>query len=217
MRSSIEEAFAALDEAATLQMVEAQLEAGQDPLEVVAQCRRGMTAVGERFGSGEYYLSELVLAANIFEECSALIEPRLAVKKTGPPLGTVVIGTVKGDIHDLGKNIVALLLRCEGFQVLDLGVDVPPDRFVQAIAESGAPIMGMSCLLTTAFAAMKDTIQAVEQAGMRRQTYILIGGGPVDERVRAYVGADFCARDAIEGLRACHEHLGDAPHGQDRG
>jgi methanogenic corrinoid protein MtbC1 len=211
MSQTVEEAFEALDEATTLEMVEAQLEAGQDPLEVVAQCRRGMTAVGERFGRGEYYLSELVMAASIFEGCSALIEPRLPVKKAGPSLGKIVIGTVKGDIHDLGKNTVALLLRCEGFEVVDLGVDVPAERFVEAIAESGAEIMGMSCLLTTAFAAMKATVRAIEQAGMREQTYILVGGGPVDERVRAYVGADFCARDAVDGVRACHERLGNAP------
>lgn len=211
MEQSLTQAFVALDGSNTLKMVETRLEAGQNPLEVIEQCRLGITEVGERFARGEYYLSELIMAADIFQRCMALIEPRLEMDKAGPPPGTVVIGTVQGDIHNLGKNIVAVLLRCEGFEVVDLGVDVPSERFVEAISGTGAQIVGMSCLMTPAFKAMKATVQAIDQAGMRQEVYVMVGGGPVNERVRDYAGADFYARDAVEGIRACHRYIGDYP------
>jgi methylmalonyl-CoA mutase cobalamin-binding domain/chain len=206
-RQGLTQAFVDLDDEATLGEVEAQLEAGSDPLAVIEKCRLGITEVGERFASGEYYLSELIMAADIFQRAMALIEPHLNVAAGGDARSSVVMGTVKGDIHDLGKNIVVILLRCEGFEVLDLGVDVPPERFVTALLEAEAPVVGMSCLMTTAFESMKATVQAIEEAGIRERVYVMIGGGPVDERVCEHVGADLFARDAVEGIRACKRWL----------
>jgi methanogenic corrinoid protein MtbC1 len=199
-----------LDDTNTLEMVRDQLQAGQDPQEIVEQCRIGITEVGEFFARGEYFLSELIVAADIFEQSMALIDPHLEAGKVGGSLGTVVMGTVKGDIHNLGKDIVVSLLRCEGFAVVDLGTDVPPERFVEALSETGATILGMSCLMTTAFDSMKAAVETIEQAGMRNRVYVVIGGGPVDDRVRDYVGADFCATDAVKGVRACHRYVEEA-------
>jgi methylmalonyl-CoA mutase cobalamin-binding domain/chain len=201
------EAFLALDDEATLAQVRADLEAGRDPVEIIELCRQGITQVGERFACGEFYLSELIMAADIFQRSMALVEPHLGMAVAAPSLGKVVIGTVKGDIHDLGKNIVTVLLRCEGFDVVDLGVDVPPERFVETLSETGARVVGLSCLMTTAFGSMKSTVEALAEAGLRQGIYVIVGGGPVDERVCEYVGADFFARDAVAGVRACSRAL----------
>ena len=209
MSEALKEAFLALDDETTLAQVQAQLEGGRDPLDIIEQCRLGITEVGERFACGEFYLSELIMAADIFQRSVALIEPHLETAATGPSAETVVMGTVKGDIHDLGKDIVILLLRCEGFEVIDLGVDVPPERFVTALADTGARIVGLSCLLTTAFKTMRETVQAIDEAGIREGVYVMIGGGPVDGRVCEYVNADFYARDAVEGIRACQALVGE--------
>jgi methylmalonyl-CoA mutase cobalamin-binding domain/chain len=210
MKAGLAQAFVDLDDDTVLAEVRAQLEAGRDPVEIIEQCRLGIVEVGDRFACGDYYLSELIMAADIFQRSMALIEPHLETASAGPSLGTVVIGTAKGDIHDLGKNIVVILLRCEGFDVVDLGVDVPPDQFVKTLLETDARIVGMSCLMTNAFEAMQATVQAIEAAGIREKVQILIGGGPVDERVRAYVGADSYSRDAVEGVRACRRLAGQA-------
>ncbi len=207
MQQTIAQAIAALDEPAALEGVRTELAAGRDPVAVIEECRQGITQVGEQFGRGEAYLSELIVTARLFQACMALLEPLLQAAQTAAPLGTVVIGTVLGDIHDLGKDIVATLLRCEGFAVVDLGVDVPPTRFVQAITETGATIVGLSCLLTTSYGSMKATVQALADNGLRQRTFVIIGGGPVDERVRAHVGADYCAVDAVSGVRACREYV----------
>jgi methylmalonyl-CoA mutase cobalamin-binding domain/chain len=201
-------AFLALDDELTLRLVRAHLAGGQDPLELMEMCRSGITEVGERFACGEFYLSELIMAADIFQRSVELIEPRLETDVAGSSSGTVVIGTVKGDIHDLGKNILAVLLRCEGFEVVDLGVDVPPERFVEALADTGARVVGLSCLMTTAFQSMKSTVEAIAEAGLRQGVYVMIGGGPVDGRVCDYVGADLFARDAVVGVRASARYLG---------
>jgi methylmalonyl-CoA mutase cobalamin-binding domain/chain len=207
IEQTLSQALVALDDVNAVKTTQALLKAGASPVEVIEQCRRGMTTAGELYGRGDYYLSELILVADIFQQCMALVEPYLATDKTKSPLGAVVIGTAQGDIHDLGKNIVATLLRCGGFAVTDLGVDVPPQRSVEALSETGARIVGLSCLMTTAYAAMKATVQAIAQVGLRDQVFVVIGGGPIDERVRDYVGADFCALDAMDGIRACQQHI----------
>lgn len=208
MTGSVTEAFLKLDDEAALAGIRASLEAGRNPVEIIEECRLGITEVGQRFGCGEFYLSELIMAADIFERAMELVGPRLETVSAGPATGTIVIGTVKGDIHDLGKNIVAVLLRCEGFEVVDLGVDVPAERFVETLVDTGARIVGMSCLMTTAFESMKATVEAIAEAGLRQGVYVMIGGGPVDERVRDYVGADLFARDAVAGVRASTRFLG---------
>ena len=207
MSQSFAEAFVALDEAVVLTLVRSGLDSGAKPLEIVEQCRLGITRVGDLFESGEYYLSELIMAAELFEACMAIVEPHLIANEQDDTAVVVIIGTVSGDIHDLGKNIVAVLLRCAGYNVIDLGVDVPPQRFVDAARTTGAKVLGMSCLMTTGFDSMKETVEAMARAGLRADTYLMIGGGPVTERVREYVGADLCAGDAVAGIRACGQYL----------
>lgn len=207
LEDTFTESFLALDDEATLAQVRVHLDAGLDPVEIIELCRLGITEVGERFACGEFYLSELIMAADIFQRSMVLVEPYLELAADGPAPGTVVIGTVKGDIHDLGKDILVILLRCEGLNVIDLGVDVPPGRFVEVLQDTGAKVVGLSCLMTTAFQSMRATVQAIEEAGLRQEVYVMIGGGPVDERVCDYVGADFFGRDAVEGVRASARYL----------
>ncbi len=211
MEATLVDSFASLDEEATLQQVDVLLAQGRDPLAIVEQCRQGITAAGDRFARGEYYLSELIMAAEIFQRSATLIAPHLATQPTVSAGWPVVIGTVKGDIHDLGKDIVVLLLRCAGFDVIDLGVDVPAERFVSALSESGARVVGLSCLMTPAFGSMKSTVQAIADANLRDRVHIMIGGGPVTQAVCDYVRADSYLQDAVEGVRLCESLLGALP------
>lgn len=207
MTDSIASLIVALEEERTLSSVRAALESGTEPLELVEQLREGMSEVGSRFESKQYFLSELVMSAEIFREAMVIIEPRLAAG-AGPSRGCVVIGTVKGDIHDIGKNIVASLLRCEGYEVHDLGVDVAPAAFVQKLEETGTGLLALSGLLTLAFDSMKETVAYVRDAGLRDRVKIIIGGGPVNEQVLEYAGADAWGRDVAEAVRLAERYLG---------
>nr|MDO8133150.1 cobalamin-dependent protein [Candidatus Njordarchaeum guaymaensis] len=150
----------------------------------------------------EYFLTHLMTSAEIFNDAMKLIEPKIkAAGSKTKSLGKIVFGTVKGDIHDIGKNIVETLLRCTGFEVIDLGVDVPPEKFVQALKDSNAEILALSALLTTSFDPMKETVNAVKKAGLRDKVKILVGGGPVDEKVVKYAGADGYATDAMNAVK----------------
>ncbi len=196
-----------LKEEEVLDAVRESLEGGEDPLSLVECLRKGMTEVGRRFENKEYYLSELIMSAEIFKEAIDLIEPHLQ-RDSCEVKGGVVIGTVRGDIHDIGKNIVSTLLRCDGFQVYDLGVDVAPSAFVDKLRETGARLLALSGLLTLAFDSMKDTVNAVVEAGLRERVKVIIGGGPVDEKVVKYVGADAFGKDASQGVRLANAFLG---------
>ncbi|MBC7230658.1 MAG: cobalamin B12-binding domain-containing protein [Actinobacteria bacterium] len=199
--------LAELREDEALAEVRAALEEGGDPLSLVEGLREGMSEVGRRFEAGEYFLSELIMSAEIFKEAVALIEPHLqAGKEAGK--GAVVIGTVKGDIHDIGKNIVSTLLRCEGFEVHDLGVDVEPAAFVRKLEETGARLLALSGLLTLAFDSMKETVEAVAEAGLRDGVKVILGGGPVNEKVVEYAGADAFGADAAQAVRLASLYLG---------
>lgn len=198
--------IAELDEKGTVEAVRRSLEAGADPLDLVEGLRDGMSVVGKRFEEKEYFLSELIMAAEIFTESLALIEPRLK-GAGGTPKAAIVIGTVQGDIHDIGKNIVATLLRCDGFEVHDLGVDVPAGRFIEKLQETDAVLLGLSGLLTPGFDSMKQMIDELVGAGLRDRVTVLIGGGPVNERVVEYAGADAFGRDAPEAVRLANHYL----------
>ena len=196
-----------LDEQTAISSVEEKLAAGEPALAILEELQAGMNVVGERFEQGEYFLSELIYAADIFKEAGAPLQEELkssAQKK----LGTLVLGTVKNDIHDFGKDIVATVMSSNGIEVVDLGVNVEHERFIQAIKDSGATLVGMSCLLTTVFDDMRDAIQAIKDAGLRDQVTILIGGGPVDEATRDYVGADIYCKTAQDGVIAARKALG---------
>jgi methylmalonyl-CoA mutase cobalamin-binding domain/chain len=195
-------ALADLQEERVLAHVTAALAAGAAPQSLLEQLRRGMVEVGRRFAAGEYFLVDMIMAAEIFRQALVPIEP-LLVGEGAPPLGEVVFATVRGDIHDLGKNIVVTMLRGAGFRVHDLGVDVPPERIVAAVRETGARVVGLSGLLTTAFEGMKVTVEALAQAGLRSHVRVMIGGGPVNEAVRAYAGADAWGKDVVEAAALC--------------
>lgn len=183
--------------------VKRRVETGEDPIQILDECRRGMTIVGDRFQRGEYFLAELMLSAEIFKGAVAILEPHLASANETEPLGKVVLATLKGDIHDLGKNILATLLRAHAFEVYDLGVDVAPDLLVSKVKETGPDFVGFSVLITTAFESMKHTATMLREAGLREQLKLMIGGGVTTTAVRDYVGADFQTTDATEGVAYC--------------
>ncbi len=196
-----------LDEATAIAAVQEKLSGGEPALAILEELQAGMNVVGERFEQGEYFLSELIYAADIFKKAGAPLQEQL---KASPQkkLGTLVLGTVKNDIHDFGKDIVATVMSSNGIEVVDLGVNVEHQAFIDAIQETGATLVGMSCLLTTVFDDMRDAIQAIKDAGLRDQVTILIGGGPVDEATTAYVGADVYCKTAQDGVIAARNALG---------
>lgn len=203
MSEELANAIAELDENRALELVKQMLASDRDPLAILDECRKGIIIVGDRFESKEYFLADLIMGAEIFKNVNALLLPKLAGKAGAKPLGKIVIGTVKGDIHDIGKNIVVALLRANGFEVFDVGVDVPPSTFVNKVRETGATILGLSALLTIGFDSMKETVAEVKRAGLDKKVRVVIGGGPVDERVKEYTGADFRAADVMTGVELC--------------
>ena len=207
----LREALVDLDKARVLELVEEQLQNGRDPLEMIAEARVGLEEVGKRFDQGEYFLLELLRAANIFEEAAKTINPKVAeVYGTVETKGLVVLGTVAGDVHDLGKNIVKLLLECQGVRVIDLGVDVAPANFVNAVREHQPNAMGMSALLTASIPQMKLTIGELADAGLRDDVKVIVGGGIVGEVNLDHVGADYATADANDGVKMIAQWIASA-------
>jgi methanogenic corrinoid protein MtbC1 len=204
------DAIADIKEDEALTIVRHRLELGEEPMAIVEECRVGMAIVGERYQRGEYFLGELIMSGEIFKQAMSLIEPRLTADVPTETIGKVVMGTVKGDIHSIGKDIVTGLLRMSGFEVFDLGVDVAPEAFVEKVVETGAPILGMSGLLTPSFESMKNTVTAIRERGIRDRVKVIIGGGVVIEQVKGYVGADAFTRDGAEGVKICQEFIREA-------
>jgi methanogenic corrinoid protein MtbC1 len=196
-----------LDEQTATRLVEEKLAAGEPVLSILEELQAGMSVVGERFEGGEYFLSELIYAADIFKKAGAPLQEGLKTAAQST-LGTLVLGTVKNDIHDFGKDIVATVMSSNGLKVVDLGVNVEHQAFVDAIREHRPQLVGMSCLLTTVFDDMKAAIQTIKDAGLRDQVKILIGGGPVDQACADYVGADVYCRTAQDGVIAAKKILG---------
>ena len=203
--SELAQALAGLKKEQVNNLVEAELKDGVAPLEIVGALNAGMALVGERYTAGEYFLSELIYSSHIMKSVMSRLEPLLGDTGQSESVGTVVIGTVKGDIHDIGKNVVIALLRGVGFEVVDLGVDVPADAFVDKLKESGARVLGLSALLNMTFPEMKHVVDAVTAAGIRNKVKIIIGGAPTDEQVRDYAGADYYALDAPAGVKICQQ------------
>jgi len=165
-----------------------------------------MKEVGKRFEEGEYFVPEMLISARAMQSGLTLLKPSLA--NTGvKAAGKVVIGTVKGDLHDIGKNLVALMLEGAGFEVKDLGVDIAPEKFVQAIETENANIVALSALLTTTMSNMKATVDAIQQAGMRERVKIMIGGAPVTQDYANQIGADGFAADASRAVSMAHSLL----------
>ena len=187
-----------LEENELLETVEQSLTGGADPLAVVEACRNGMEIVGKRFSEEEYFVSELICSAELFQSVMEKVTPLLSAGDDEGPRTKVVIGTVKDDIHDIGKDIVIAMLRCNGYEVYDLGINVPPEEFVNKVKETDARIVGMSGLLTIAFSSMEETIKALKAAGLNVKT--MIGGGMTNDLVCEKVGADGWGRDAMEAV-----------------
>jgi methanogenic corrinoid protein MtbC1 len=205
----VAEALAKLDENTVLRLVRKEIEAGTDPLSIVNELQEGINIFGESYKTGEYFIADLILAGEIFRQSMLVLEPLLVkTEKKADGNIKIVLGTVKGDIHNLGKDILGLLLKPSGFQVYDLGINVPPSAFVKKLQETGAPLLGLSGLITPSYEAMKETIQAVSAAGLREKVKVIVGGGVVDELVRNYTGADAFSTDALEGIEICKRLAG---------
>lgn len=188
------------------------LEEGANPLRVLELCRNAMDIVGKRFELGEYFLPELVLAGEMLENIGAIAKPLIKQAPGGEPkkLAKVLIGTVHGDLHDIGKNIVTFMLDINGFEVKDIGIDVPVKTFIDEISQFKPDVVGLSGFLTLAFDSMKETISAIQGAGLRDRLKIMIGGGQVDEAVRNYTGADAFGTNAIDAVSMCKNWMGVA-------
>lgn len=203
--SELADALANLEEERVAQLLKAEIKSGTNPATILAECRKGMDIVGERYKKGEYFLSELIVSGEIFKEAVKELEPLLKKGGGGKVVAKVVLGTVKGDIHNIGKDIVGVMLKGAGFEVYDLGIDVTPEAFVEKTRETGATIVGMSGLLTPSFQSMKETVEALKEAGLRNKVKVVIGGGVVTELVLRHTGADAFTDDAFEGVEICKE------------
>jgi methanogenic corrinoid protein MtbC1 len=206
----ISEAIINLEEDKVLKLVKEKLEANEDPIKILDACRAGMSKIGDESGEGgTIFLTDLIMAGEIFNEAMELLMPKLTSSAT-QQLGKVVIGTVEGDIHNIGKDITINFLKAEGFEVIDLGVDVPPQKFVDSIKEHNPPVVGMSGLLTLSIEPMKRSVEAITNANLREKVKIIIGGERTDEEVRKYVGADAWVNDAVEGVKIIKKWVGGA-------
>jgi methanogenic corrinoid protein MtbC1 len=204
MTESLIHALVEMEEHEALQKARQLLDEGTEPLRILKACSEAMETVGKRFEANEYFLPQLMLAGEMVTQISEMIKPEMkgeAGSAGSDSLGKVLMGTVKGDIHDIGKNIVCFMLEVNGFAVRDIGIDVPPGKFVEAIKEFKPQVVGMSCLLTLGYDSMKETVQAIKDAGLRDEIKIMIGGAQVSEKIREYAGADAHGEDAIAAVR----------------
>jgi len=184
------------------------LDKREDPLKIMEQCKKAVEIVGARFEKGEYFLPELIMAGHMLTEISNRVKPVLSKGLEVKRIGKVVMGTVEGDVHDIGKNIVNFLLDANGFEVIDIGIDVPAEKFVQAIRDFSPQVVGLSGLLTLAYDSMKKTVQAIERAGLRNKVKIIIGGGQVNDTIKEYAGADAYGKDAMAGVLLAKQWMG---------
>ena len=205
--SKIKDLLVGFEDEALVEEVKKELAAGTAPQDILTECQEGMVEIGNLFSAGEMFVSDLMMAAVMFKAVGDEVLPHIQ-GEGGKTIGKFVLGTVKDDIHDIGKDIVNSMMTAAGFEVIDLGVDVPPETFVQALRDSGAKVLGLSCLLASCYGSIKDTVDAVKAAGLRDDVKIIIGGGPIDENVVTYSGADAYGRDAQDTVNFCKEVLG---------
>jgi len=197
------QAMADMREEEALSLAGELLESGADPVAILQHARQAMEIVGSRYGEGIYFLPELIMAGEMLSRVAQMTQSRISSARPAgqeASSGKVLIGTVKGDIHDIGKGIVCFMMEAAGFQVLDLGIDVPPARFVEAVREHRPDVLGLSGLLTLAYDPMKATVEALQAAGLRDAVRVMIGGGAIDEGIRAYTGADAYGGDAVAAV-----------------
>jgi methanogenic corrinoid protein MtbC1 len=199
------QAFTELEEDAVLEEVKAQLDAGVPTMEIIVQLQQGMEQVGKRYEAGDYFLAELIMSADVFSNAAALMDSFFTSDCESNAIGTVVLGTVKEDIHDIGKNIVAAILSCNGVKVVDLGIDVSIANFVKAVKEHNPQVVGLCCLLTTSVEVMKKTVAAVKE--VNPDVTVLVGGGSVAENVAEYCGADEYCKNAYVAVEAVRRRM----------
>ena len=194
---------AELKEDQVLDLVQKQLENGRDPLDIIKDCQRGMQIVGRKYEAKEYYLSGMIMASEILKEVMKIIEPFIMENNNDNIKGKIVLGTVAEDIHDLGKNIFQILLNCHGFQVIDLGVDVPADDFIEAVQQHRPDIIGLSGVMLSSHDRMKEIIKSIESNFPEKCPPIVIGGSQLNQDVADYIEIEYWSKDAIKGLELC--------------
>ncbi|MEJ2549860.1 MAG: cobalamin-dependent protein [Anaerolineales bacterium] len=209
LRTKLINSISNLQEETALAFVQERITRGDDPIAIIDDCSRGMQLVGERYEAGEYFLAGLIMAGEIFSQVMEWLQPIVVKQVTGKSTGRILVGTVQGDIHDLGKNILTMLLSCHSFAVHDLGVDVSPNIFREQASEFKPHIVGLSGLLTSSYDSMRETIAQIRDGGYRGP--IIIGGGQITEEVSQYVKADSWATDAISGVELCRRLIGGQP------
>lgn len=210
MAKEVAKLLADLKENEALDLTKAYLEQGKDPMEIMAAAREGMKIVGARFAEEVYFIPDLVYSGKIMKGIARLAEPFLkkGTENQGKRVGKIVIGTVEGDIHDIGKDLVVFMLDISGYEVFDLGIDVPKQKFVDTTKETGSKVVGLSGFLTLAYDSMKETVDAIKEAGLRDQIKVMIGGGQIDEQIMDYTGADAYGQDAMEAVNLANQWYG---------
>lgn len=208
MNDKLVHLMADLKEKETIALVKELIKDGTDPAEILDAARAAMELVGKRFEKEEYFIPDLVMAGEIMKGISEIVKPLLKSGDSSIKKGKVLIGTVTGDIHDIGKDIVTFMLDVSGYDVLDLGIDVPTSTFVEKTREFQPKVVGLSGFLTLAFDSMKKTVEALEEAGLRNGVKVMIGGGQIDDEVRKYVRADAFGKDAIAAVNLCRQWIG---------
>ncbi len=205
--NSLVNLMADLEEDALIKEVKRRVAENDNPKGILTECREGIRIVGERFEKGDYFVADLIMSGEVFRTILGILGPTLASAKSGPSAGKVVFGTVKGDIHNIGKDIVISQLEADGFEVFDLGINVPKDKFVEKVKETGARIVGLSGLITISYDGMKETVEALAEAGLRDRVKVMVGGGLVNAEVCKYTGADAWGEDAVSAVTLCRRFV----------
>jgi len=190
-------------------IVKDEIGSGKEPTKIIDQVTEALTEVGKRYDRGEYFLSELMMAGIIASEVSKILEPLLAEsKKKATSKGKVIIGTVKGDIHDIGKNIVIMMLQATGYDVIDLGIDVPVEKFTETVRKEKAKVLGMSALLTSTMYEMGKVIEGLKKEGLRNDVKVILGGRPITKDFADEIGADGYAKDSVRAIKVVDSLIG---------
>jgi len=200
MRNGLVDNIVNLEEEKALNRVEELLAEDKSVMDIMEDCRKAMKEVGEKFESKDYFIPQLIMAAEIMKQITEMTEKKCITNQEKSTIGKIIIGTVEGDIHDIGKSVVDFNLDVNGFEVIDIGEDISSDKFIKEIKKHNPDIVGLSCLLTVAFDSMKEIINDIQEANLRDELKIIIGGAPIDDEICEYVGADGWAVDAVKAV-----------------
>ena len=209
MAKELIDAVVDMREEDAVKIAEKLLKEGADPIGLLDDCRTALGIIGDRFASGECFVPELILAGEMLRQIGAMVKPKIATSGSAPQkkLGRIVFGTVEGDIHDIAKDIVTFMLDVNGFEVKDLGIDVPAETFVAEIKAFAPQVVGLSGFLTLAYESMKEAVEAIAAAGLRDKVQIMIGGGQITDEVVRYVGADAYGKDAMAAVTLANDWI----------